>query len=204
MPAKHRVRLTSDQRRRLQQIVSVGASPARTMRHAHILLLCDEADRGPAWTNDQVADALADALACGTATVARLRRRFGQEGLDACLRVIKGRPGRPPKIDGTAEAHLLALACSQPPEGRERWSLRLLADRFVALGLEAGWLEEPVGHETVRRTLKKTNLKLIATRCASAVGDPAEAEREVRGSNGSRACALPRALRPCATPRVRR
>lgn len=153
MPAKHRVQLTPDQRQRLEQIVSVGETHARTIRHAHILLLCDESKLGPAWTDEKVADA----LACGTATVARLRRRLRKEGLQACLRVIKERPGRPPKIDGAAEAHLVALACSEPPDGRERWSLRLLTDRFVELGLEAGYLDEPVGHETVRRTLKKTN-----------------------------------------------
>ena len=153
MPAKHRVQLAPHQRQRLETIVSVGAAHARTIRHAHMLLLCDEGDLGPAWTDEKVADA----LACGTATVARLRRRFKHEGLDACLRVIKDRPGRPPKIDGAAEAHLIALACSAPPEGRERWSLRLLTDQFVTLGLSQGWLADSVGHETVRRTLKKTN-----------------------------------------------
>jgi hypothetical protein len=158
MPAKHRVQLAPDQRERLQRIVSVGEAHARTIRHAHILLLCDEGPLGPAWTDEKVADA----LFCGTATVARLRRRFCREGLDACLRVITDRPGRPPKIDGAAEAHLIALACSTPPDGRERWSLRLLTDRFVTLGLSQGWLAEPVGHETVRRTLKKTSFNRIA------------------------------------------
>ena len=153
MPAKHRVHLPGDERLRLEQIVSVGAAHARTIRHAHILLLCDEGADAPAWTDEKVADA----LSCGTATVARLRRRYHQEGLEACLRVIKDRPGRPPKIDGAAEAHLIALACSEPPEGRERWSLRLLTDRFVELGLEAGFLEEPVTYEAVRQRLKKTN-----------------------------------------------
>lgn len=158
MPTKHRVQLTPEQRQRLEDLVSKGLAHARTIRHAHMLLLCDESDKGSAWSDEKVADA----LACGTATVARLRRRFIHEGLEACLRVIKHRPGRPPKIDGAAEAHLIALACSEPSHGRERWSLRLLTDEFVALGLEEGWLDEPVVYETVRRTLKKTNSSPIA------------------------------------------
>jgi hypothetical protein len=92
-----------------------------------------------------------------------LRHRHGSaaaapihtEGLEACLRVIADRPGRPPKIDGVAGAHLVALACSQPPEGRAHWSIRLLADQFVELGVEEGWLGAPVGRETVRLPLKK-------------------------------------------------
>ena len=158
MPTKYRVQLAPEQRQHLEELVSKGQAHARTIRHAHMLLLCDESPRGSAWSDEKVADA----LTCGTATVARLRRRFIHEGLEACLRVIKERPGRPPKIDGAAEAHLIALACSEPPHGRERWSLRLLTDEFVALGLDQGFLDEPVGHETVRRTLKKTNSSLIA------------------------------------------
>ena len=71
-------------------------------------------------------------------------------------------PGRPPKIDGVAEAHLIALACSEPPTGRARWTVRLLTDRFVELGVEERWLERPVSRETVRQTLKKTGRGLIA------------------------------------------
>jgi hypothetical protein len=153
MPTKYRVRLSAEERRRLDDLVRTGRAHARTIRHAHMLLLCDEGERGPSWTDEKVADA----LSCGIATVARLRRRSATEGLEACLRVIADRPGRPPKIDGIAEAHLVALACSQPPEGRARWSIRLLADPFVELGLEEGWLGEPVSRETVRLTLKKTS-----------------------------------------------
>jgi hypothetical protein len=86
----------------------------------------------------------------------RDRRRYCDEGLDEAVRTRKGGPGRPPKIDGVAEAHLVALACSEPPEGRARWTVRLLADRYVTLGLEGRWLGGPVSRETVRQTLKKT------------------------------------------------
>ena len=152
MPAKHVVRLADDQRDRLDALTRTGRPHVRAVQHARTLLLTDAAGDGPAWTDDKVADA----LGCGVATVARTRRRFCEEGLDEAVRVRKGGPGRPPKIDGMAEAHLVALACSAPPEGRARWTVRLLADRFVMLGLEAGWLAGPVSHETVRGTLKKT------------------------------------------------
>lgn len=156
MPTKYRVQLAPEQRQRLEDLVSKGLAHARTIRHAHMLLLCDESPRGSAWSDQKVADA----LTCGIASVARIRRRFIEEGLEACLRVIKDRPGRPPKIDGAAEAHLIALACSEPPHGRERWSLRLLTHEFVRLGLEQSFLDKPVTYETVRRTLKKTNSSL--------------------------------------------
>jgi len=152
MPAKYAVRLSEGQRRRLDRLTRVGSAHARTIQHARILLLADEADGGSAWADEDVADA----LACGTATVARVRRRFVTEGLDEALRARKTAPGRPPKIDGVAEAHLIALACSEPPAGRARWTVRLLADRFVALGVEGGWLGEAVSRETVRQALKKT------------------------------------------------
>jgi hypothetical protein len=152
MPAKHTVRLDAPTRERLRRLVSTGSAHARTLQHAHTLLLTDEGDDGPAWSDETVADAL------GTSdrTVARTRKRFCTEGLEAALRVIADRPGRPPKIDGVAEAHLVALACSEPPAGRDRWSVRLLSDRFVTLGVEEGWLDEPVSRETVRVALKKT------------------------------------------------
>ncbi|GAB5537677.1 MAG: hypothetical protein Rubg2KO_39260 [Rubricoccaceae bacterium] len=152
MPTKHAVRLDAPTRDRLRRLVSTGTAHARTIQHAHTLLLTDEGDHGPAWSDEKVADA----LAVSDRTVARTRKRFCTEGLDDALRVIADRPGRPPKIDGTAEAHLVALACSEPPAGRDRWSVRLLSDRFVALGVEQGWLDEPVSRETVRVALKKT------------------------------------------------
>ena len=152
MPRKHTVVLDPPTRDRLRGLVSTGTAHARTIQHAHALLLTDEGDGGPAWSDEKVADA----LGASDRTVARTRKRFCTEGLDDALRVIAERPGRPLKIDGVAEAHLVALACSEPPAGRDRWSVRLLSDRFVALGVEGGWLDEPVSRETVRVALKKT------------------------------------------------
>jgi transposase len=152
MPAKVVVRLTDEQRDRLDAFTRTGTRHVRAVQHARVLLLADEADDGAAWDDERIAAA----LACSPATVARTRKRFCAEGLDEALRVRKAGPGRPPKIDGTAEAHLIALACSEPPEGRARWTVRLLADRFVTLGLDGGWLDAPVSYETVRGTLKKT------------------------------------------------
>jgi hypothetical protein len=158
MPAKYIVRLSDEQRDHLDRLTRTGRTHARTIQHARTLLLTDASDDGPAWTDEKTADA----LGCGTATVARTRRRFCIEGLDEAVRARKGGPGRPPKIDGVAEAHLVALSCSVPPEGRARWTTRLLADRYVTLGVEEGWLPEPVSRETVRQTLKKTSSALTA------------------------------------------
>ncbi len=152
MPTKHAVSLDAPTQDRLRRLVSTGTAHARAIQHANVLLLTDEGDDGPAWSDEKVADA----LGASARTVARTRHRFCNEGLDAALRVIADRPGRPPKIDGVAEAHLVALACSEPPAGRDRWSVRLLSDRFVALGVEDGWLDAPVSRETVRVALKKT------------------------------------------------
>lgn len=156
MPAKYAVRLSDAERQKLDRFTRTGRAHARSIQHARILLLADASDDGPAWTDEKIADA----LACGTATVARVRQRLLQHGLDEALRARKAVPGRPPKIDGVAEAHLIALACSEPPEGHARWSLRLLSDRFVELALGEGLLDAPVSYETVRQVLKKTNCAL--------------------------------------------
>lgn len=157
MPAKHAIWLSDDQRRHLERLTRVGRAHARSIQHARVLLLVDASDDGPAWTDEKVTDA----LGCGASTVARVRKRFLKEGLDAAVRPRREVPGRPPKIDGTAEAHLIALTCSEPPEGRATWSLRLLTDVFVALGVS-----EPVSHETVRQALKKT----LSSRTVSKAG----------------------------------
>jgi transposase len=142
-------RLTDEQRGSLQALVRHGRAHARKLLYARILLKADAASEGgPAWTDERIAQT----LETSTATVARERRRFCEEGLEVAL--MPRKPGRPRRrvLDGRAEAHLVALACSEPPEGRGSWTLRLLADRMVELGHVEG-----VSYETVRRTLKKTS-----------------------------------------------
>jgi transposase len=115
--------------------------------YARILLKADASEGGPAWTDERIADA----LETSADTVARERRRFVEDGMEVALMAKK--PGKPRRrvLDGRAEARLVALSCSEPPEGRGSWTLRLLADRMVELGHVEG-----LSHETVRRTLKKT------------------------------------------------
>lgn len=154
MSTKQRVRLTMTERDQLEEIVRVGRAHARTINHAHILLLCDES--GPSWSDERIATA----LSCNVRTVARQRCRFIDEGMDESLRVRRKSRGRPSKIEGATEAHLIALACSKPPSGRSRWTVRLLADQFVDLCEREGL--ERLSREAVRQMLKKTNLNLTA------------------------------------------
>lgn len=149
MEKRYRVTLSVEERRELQSMVSAGKAAARKLMHARILLLADQAAGGPAKPDPQIADA----LGCGRATIERIRKRFVEEGLEAALRPKPSMRVYERRLDGKAEAHLVAIACGAPPEGRARWTLRLLADRMVALGYV-----ECVCHETVRQTLKKTNL----------------------------------------------
>jgi transposase len=146
---KYLVTLTAEERQHLGKLLSAGKRSARALTRARILLKADQADGGPAWEDA----AIAEALGCGHRTVERVRQRFVEQGLGAALNhEPQDRPSRPRKFDGAAEARLIALACSQPPKGRARWTLKLLADRLV--GLE---VFEAVSDETVRRVLKKTN-----------------------------------------------
>jgi transposase len=149
MPRKklYVVTLTEDERSSLQVVLSKGKAAAHKQRHARILLKADTAAGGDVRTDEEIAEA----LEISRPTVERVRRRFVEEGLAVALDRHK-RPVPAPKImHGKAEAQLIALACSRPPKGRLRWTLRLLADRMVELCFVA-----QVSHETVRRTLKKT------------------------------------------------
>jgi transposase len=150
MPAKrYVVELSPEERQELTRLVSAGKRSARTLTRARILLKADQAQGGPAWGDGRIADA----LGCGRRTVERVRQRLVEEGLDAALtHKPQCRPSRQPVLDGAAEARLIALACSQPPDGRSGWTLRLLADRLVELEVVGA-----VSHETVRRALKKTS-----------------------------------------------
>ena len=149
MPKKtFQVQLSLADRVQLQALVSNGSSTAHAHIHARILLKADEGPEGPAWTDAMISAA----LDVGMSTVARVRQAAVQQGLDAAVqRRLPNRVYRR-SLDGAAEAHLVALTCSTPPEGAGRWSLRLLAERMVELEYV-----EAVSHETVRQTLKKTN-----------------------------------------------
>lgn len=141
--------LTAEQRSTLEGSIAKGRAPARRIAHARILLKADEGGDapGPAWTDTEIASA----LEVSRSTVYRVRTRFAREGLETALVHRPPRRTKPKKLDGLQEAHLIALACSEPPKGKKRWSVRLSADRFVELECAEG----PISRELVRRTLKK-------------------------------------------------
>lgn len=147
MEKRYRVTLTESERNDLRKLVRVGKSAAQKLVRARILLLADQSDDGPAKSDPEIVEA----LGCGRASVERIRKRFVEEGLEAALRAKPSLRVYERKMDGQAEAHLIALACGAAPEGRSRWTLRLLSDRMVALEHV-----ESVSPETVRRVLKKT------------------------------------------------
>lgn len=140
-PKIYVVTLTPEERARLREMVNKGQAKARTLTRARILLLSDTGKR----------DALiADALQVHVQTVRNMRKRWATEGVEAAL-TERPRPGAMPKLNGKQEAFLVALACSEPPTGREHWTMQLLADRLVELKLV-----DSISDETVRRVLKKT------------------------------------------------
>lgn len=141
----YQVTLTGDEKSELSTLVSTGTAAARKLTRARILLL---ADAGSAKSDPEIANA----LGCGRATVERTRKQFVEEGLEATLQRKPTLRTYENRIDGEAEAHLVAITCGAAPEGRSRWTLRLLADRMVALGYI-----DSVSHETIRMTLKKMN-----------------------------------------------
>ena len=145
------VTLTSEERATLRELISSGKAAARKISHARILLKADSSEGGPNW-NDAT---ISQALDVGTATVERVRKKFVEGGLGTALGRRSPRRAYKRKLDGDGEAHLIALACSESPEGSARWTLRLLADRMVALE----YIDE-LSYQTVRRVLKKMNLSL--------------------------------------------
>lgn len=152
MKKKYVVELTQEERGRLLKLIRAGEAPARMLNRARILLKADQGEHasgGPAPPGDRE---IARMLETSSATVGRVRERFFRQGIDATLE--RSMPDRVYEraFDGRAEARLIALACSEAPEGRDRWNLRLLADKAVELGVV-----ENVSHETVRKTLKKTS-----------------------------------------------
>ena len=145
---KYIVRLSKEERDSLSTLVSSGKGSARMFTRGRILLKADVGERGPAWPDERIAEALDVTVQ----TVERVRKQVVEEGLEAVLRRRKyTQKVSRKKLDGDAEAHLIALACSEAPEGYTRWSLRLLAGKMVELGYV-----EDISHEAVRRVLKKT------------------------------------------------
>jgi transposase len=147
MNKKYIVTLTAEERAALQAMIAAGKRAARTLAHARILLKADVRADEPAWDDA----AISQAVEVSTATVQRVRQLFVEEGLEAALHPRPRRRTRLPLVDGAAEAQLVTLACSQPPAGAGRWTLRLLAEKMVELAYV-----EHVSHETVRQVLKKT------------------------------------------------
>ena len=146
---RYKVTLNADERQHLLDLIAAGKAAARKLAHARILLKADAAEGGPSWPDRQIADA----LEVSTDTVERVRQRFVELGLDAALdRKQRERPPREIKLDGRAEARLIALACSTPPEGRAVWTMQLLADKLVELEVVGS-----ISDETVRLALKKTS-----------------------------------------------
>jgi transposase len=149
--AKYVVRLGSEEWEQLTALVSKGRGAAAVLRRARVLLKADVGQHGPGWTDAKIVEA----LDVSQSTVYRVRQAWVEEGLEAALHRKKPTGRQYRKLDGRQEAHLIAVACSAPPRGRKRWTLRLLADKLVELEIVGS-----IGAETVRRTLKKTNLSL--------------------------------------------
>jgi transposase len=148
---KYRVTLTEAERQQLLALISAGKGAARRLAHARLLLKADQGPYGPGLPDE----AVAAALELSRPTIERVRKRFVEEGLDAALDPRPSQRPKPFKLDGEQEAQLIAIACSAPPLGAARWTLRLLADRLVEIAMF-----DSVSYETVRQALKKTNLSL--------------------------------------------
>ena len=154
MPAKrYPVILDPEQRESLMDLISSGKESARKLTRARILLKADESETGPAYADKQIREALEVSLS----TIERTRKTFALEGLSAALHPKERSRSRPKKFDGETEAHLIALVCSDPPEGYACWTLRLLAEKMVELQHFSS-----ISHECIRQVLKKTNFTLGA------------------------------------------
>lgn len=149
---KYIVQLTAEEQAHLSQMIRSGKAAARTLLHARILLKADSGPEASAWSDEVICEA----LEVHTTTVARVRQRFVEQGLEAALRPRPTTRSYERKLDGKAEAHLIALACGPAPEGQAHWTLRLLAAKLVELQHVSS-----ISYETVRQTLKKTNCSHI-------------------------------------------
>jgi len=152
MAPRYRVTLTEDERHELEQVSTKGKRAARTVLYSRALLLLDAGEDGPCWQVSQVAEA----IGTSTRSLEHLKKRFVEVGLSSAIeRKKRVKPPREKQFGGEFEAHLLALACSDPPEGRKRWTVRLLAEKMVELQTV-----ESVSAMTICTTLKKMNLSL--------------------------------------------
>ena len=151
MRKKYVIELTSEERDRLKKVVNTGKIAAHKRKHAQMLLKADQSSRGSGWSDIQIAEA----FDCHRTTVENLRKRLFEHGMDRAMDHGNRGSYRSKKLDGVAEAHLIATACSKAPEGRNRWTVRLLADQMVSLGIV-----DSCSGATVYRTLKKMNLSL--------------------------------------------
>ncbi len=148
MKKKYPVVLTETERDELKRLIVAGTAPARKLTHARVLLKADQCPEGPGWSDERIAEA----VEVSQPTISRIRKQYVEEGLEAALN--RRAPNREyhRKLDGEQEARLIALACSEPPKGQARWSLRLLADKLVELEVV-----HEVSYQTVGRILKKTS-----------------------------------------------
>ena len=153
---KYKVKLTEEERSELKTLTSKGSHRSQKVLNALILLNCDE---GEFQDDRSINEVVASVLQISMKKIDRVKKRFVEEGFDIALNGRKGERVYAKKADGDFEAHLVALSCSEPPEGFARWSLRLLADRVVELNYI-----DSISHETVRRVLKKRNKALEAVR----------------------------------------
>ena len=148
---KYKVTLTETERDELLRIIHKGSHSTQTYRNAYKLLNCDQGDYSDKITNAEIVRV----LKVGMRTIDRIKRRFVEEGFDSCLGRKASTRTYEKKMDGDAEAHLIAISCNEPPKGFSKWSLRMLADKMVELEYV-----ESLSHETVRRVLKKRNKAL--------------------------------------------
>ena len=147
MSKKYIVKLTDEERGSLTKLISSGKASARKINHAHILLKADNSN-GEGWSDAQIAEAFDTSIP----TIERIRKTFVEKGIEEAIENAKRTYQQPRKLDGVKEAHLIALTCSESPQGHVRWTLRLLADKMVELDYV-----DSLSYETVRQTLKKTN-----------------------------------------------
>jgi transposase len=151
MNRKYVVELTDTHRQYLENLITSGISPARMQTRARILLKSDSSEKGPNWSYQKTVEA----FDVSEMLIRDVRKRFSEQGIEAALQRKKPDREYEHSLDGEAEAHLIALACSQAPGGYTRWTLRLLKR-----GMEEKRYVESISHETIRTTLKKRNLSL--------------------------------------------